>query len=254
VSRAAAPPPQPPLQLLLVEDHAALRGQVAALLRGAGWQVSEASDGRLALQQALADLPDVLVLDLGLPGLDGLQVCAQLRLKAARHVPTLMLTARDALTDKLAGFAQGADDYLVKPFAPEELLARVAALARRPLAGQDYALTIGSLHIDRRAHEAWRHGRRLALPPLAFRLLLLLAQAHPRALTRSELIHRLWDDDPPESDPLRSHLYQLRQQLDRAFPDAPPLLTTVHGVGFRLDSDAETAPSTPPDPPPCNAA
>jgi DNA-binding response OmpR family regulator len=223
------------LQVLLVEDHAALRGQVAALLRGAGHRVSEASDGRLGLQQALADLPDVLVLDLGLPGLDGLQVCARLRQQAARHVPTLMLTARDALADKLEGFAQGADDYLVKPFAPEELLARVAALARRPRGGQDYELRIGSLCIDRRAHEATRHGQRLPLPPLAFQLLTLLAEAHPRALTRSELIHRLWDDDPPDSDPLRSHLYLLRQQLDKPF--AVPMLKTVHGIGFRLDSD-----------------
>lgn len=225
----------PPLQVLVVEDHAALRSQVAALLTGAGHRVSEASDGRLGLQLALAELPDVLVLDLGLPGLDGLQVCARLRREAARHVPTLMLTARDALADKLAGFAQGADDYLVKPFAPEELLARVNALARRPRAGQDFEITIGSLRIDRRAQEAHRQGQRLALPPLAFQLLLLLAEAHPRALTRSELIHRLWDDDPPESDPLRSHLYLLRQQLDKPF--AVPMLKTVHGIGFRLDSD-----------------
>lgn len=228
-----------PLQILLVEDHAPLREQVAALLRGAGHRVAEASDGRLGLQQALADLPDVLVLDLGLPGLDGLQVCQRLRREAARHVPTLMLTARDALADKLAGFATGADDYLVKPFAPEELLARVAALARRPQAGQDFELQVGSLSIDRRAREAYRQGQRLALPPLAFQLLLLLAEAHPRALTRSELIHRLWDDDPPESDPLRSHLYQLRQQLDKPFsPPATPMLKTVHGIGFRLESDA----------------
>ena len=227
------------LHLLVVEDHAALRSQVAALLRQAGHRVSEASDGRLGLQLALAELPDVLVLDLGLPGLDGLQVCAQLRRAAARHVPTLMLTARDALGDKLAGFAEGADDYLVKPFAPEELLARVAALARRPLAGREYELAIGSLRVDRRANEAFRHGHRLALPPLAFRLLLLLAEAHPRALTRSELIHRLWDDDPPESDPLRSHLYLLRQQLDKPF--AMAMLKTVHGIGFRLESDACSA-------------
>ncbi len=228
-----------PLHLLVVEDHAALRSQVAALLREAGHRVSEASAGRLGLQLALAELPDVLVLDLGLPGLDGLQVCAQLRRAAARHVPTLMLTARDALQDRLAGFAQGADDYLVKPFAPEELLARVAALSRRPLAGRDYELTIGSLRIDRRANEAFRQGQRLALPPLAFQLLLLLAESHPRALTRSELIHRLWDDDPPESDPLRSHLYLLRQRLDKPF--AVAMLQTVHGIGFRLVSDTCSA-------------
>ena len=185
----------------------------------------------------LAEPPDLLLLDLGLPGLDGVSLCEQLRQRAPRHVPVLMLTAHDALADKLQGFAAGADDYLVKPFASEELLARVQALLRRRTAGQDYLLRIGSLHIDRRAQEAHRAGQRLVLPPTAFRILLLLAEAWPRALTRSELIHRLWDDDAPDSDPLRSHLYVLRQQLDR--PYATPMLTTVHGVGFRLQADSE---------------
>lgn len=224
------------LHVLVVEDHAPLREQIAALLQRHGHRVEEASDGRQALQMALEAPPDVLLLDLGLPGLDGLQLCQRLRTQSARHVPVLMLTARDALNDKLSGFEAGTDDYLVKPFANEELLARLLALGRRGGAGQDYLLAIGSLSIDRRSREAWRRGRRLLLPPTAFAILQLLAEAWPRALTRSELIRRLWDDDPPESDPLRTHLYQLRQQLDKPF-DAP-MLRTVHGVGFRLESDA----------------
>ena len=147
-------------------------------------------------------------------------------------MPVLMLTARDSLPDKLAGFDAGADDYLIKPFAGDELLARVQALARRAGAGRDFRLHIGPLAIDRRSREAWREGQRLALPPTAFAILLLLAEAWPRALTRSELIRRLWDDDPPESDPMRTHLYQLRQQLDKPF--SIPMLHTVHGVGLRL--------------------
>lgn len=222
------------LQLLLVEDHAPLREQIAALLRAAGHRVDEASDGRLALRQALEQPPDVLLLDLGLPGLDGLKLCASLRREAARHVPVLMLTARDQLPDKLAGFAAGGDDYLVKPFAGEELLARVQALARRGGAGQDYLLRIGPLSLDRRASEAFRDGQRLPLPPTAFAILRLLMEAHPRALSRSELIRRLWDDEPPESDPLRSHVHQLRQWLDRPFDK--PLLKTVHGIGYRLEA------------------
>jgi len=223
----------PPLHVLLVEDHAPLREQVAAALRAAGYRVSEAADGRLALQQALEDLPDVLVLDLGLPGLDGLQVCARLRQQAARHVPVLMLTARDALPDKLQGFAAGTDDYLVKPFAPAELLARVHALGARRSAGQDYLLKLGPLSLDRRAAQAWREGQALTLPPTPFAILRLLMEAHPRALTRSELIRRLWDDEPPDSDPLRSHIHSLRLVLDKPF--AQPLLKTVHGVGFKLE-------------------
>jgi DNA-binding response OmpR family regulator len=231
--------PSSALRVLVVEDHAPLRAQVVALLRGAGYRVDEAADGRSALALALETAPDVVVLDLGLPALDGLAVCARLRAEGDRHLPVLMLTARDALSDKLEGFAAGADDYLVKPFAGEELLARVAALGRRPAAGGDYLLHIGSLRIDRRSREAWRGERALALGPTAFALLLLLAEAWPRALTRSEVIARLWDGDPPESDPLRTHLYQLRQALDR--PPLPPMLRTVHGVGFRLESDADDA-------------
>jgi DNA-binding response OmpR family regulator len=222
------------LRLLLVEDHDALRTQIAALLGAAGHRVDEASDGRLALQQALADPPDVLLLDLGLPGLDGLRLCERLRRESPHHVPVLMLTARDQLPDKLAGFAAGGDDYLVKPFAGEELLARVQALARRGLAGQDYLLQVGPLSLDRRAGEAFRDGRRLALPPMPLAILRLLMEAHPRALTRSALIRQLWDDEPPQSDPLRSHVHQLRAVMDRPFER--PLLTTVHGIGYRLDA------------------
>ena len=212
--------------MLVVEDHAPLRQQIVAVLVAAGHLVAEAADGRLALAMALAEPPDVVVLDIGLPGLDGLAVCRRLREAADAHVPVLMLTARDTLPDKLGGFAAGADDYLVKPFAAEELLARVRALGRRRTAGHAYLLRVGPLTIDRRAQEAHREGRRLLLPPLPWAVLVLLAQAWPRALTRS--------------DPLRSHLYHLRQVLDRPF--AQPMLLTVHGVGFRLDSGEQAPP------------
>ena len=235
---ASAHPLHPlPTRVLVVEDHAPLREQITTLLQAAGHRVDEASDGRIALALALATPPDVLVLDLGLPGLSGLELCRRLRAQAAQPVPVLMLTARDSLPDKLAGFDAGADDYLIKPFAGDELLARVQALSRRAGAGRDFRLHIGPLAIDRRSREAWREGQRLVLPPTAFAILLLLAEAWPRALTRSELIRRLWDSDPPESDPLRTHLYQLRQQLDKPF--ATPMLHTVHGVGMRLQVAAD---------------
>lgn len=228
------------LHVLVVEDHAPLREQIASLLRSAGHRVEEAADGRVALASALQAPPDVMVLDIGLPGLSGLALCRRLREQATQPVPVLMLTARDALPDKLEGFAAGADDYLVKPFAAEELLARVLAVARRAGAALDYRLHVGTLAVDRRSREAWRDGQRLALPPTAFAILQALAEAWPRGMTRSALISRLWDDDPPESDPLRTHLYQLRQQLDKPF--ATPMLETVHGIGLRLraDTPAET--------------
>lgn len=226
----------PALRVLVVEDNAILRDNLAALFRAHGIEAEFASDGLSGLQIALDRAPDVLVLDLGLPGLDGLRVCQRLRAQSDRHVPVLMLTARDALDDKLLGFDAGADDYLAKPFAGEELLARCRALSLRHRVGEHHLLRIGTLRIDRRSGEARRGERVLELHQTAQQILLALAEAWPRTLTRSELVQRLWGDAPPESDPLRTHLYLLRQALDKPF-DAP-MLKTVHGVGFRLEADA----------------
>jgi DNA-binding response OmpR family regulator len=225
-----------PLRILIVEDNPALRESLASLLAFHGHRADFAADGRSGLALALADPPDVVVLDLGLPGLDGVRVCEALRARADRHVPVLMLTARHAIEDKLRGFQAGADDYLVKPFAGEELLARCLALSQRHRVGQAHRLVIGSLIIDRRSGEVTREGRRLALTAMPYRILLALAEAWPRTLTRSELVDRLWGEQTPPSDPLRSHLYLLRRALDRPF--GRPMLVTVQGVGFRLDATA----------------
>ncbi len=227
-------PALPSPRILVVEDHAALRAQIVAVLARDRWRVEEASDGRLALQMALQEPPDVLLLDLGLPGLDGLAVCQRLREQADRHVPVLMLTARDTLADKGQGFAAGADDYLLKPFASEELLWRCRALARRGELGRSPVLQLGPLHIDRRSGQVACHGQPVPVTGQAYRLLLALAEAWPRTLSRSELLQLLWADEPPESDALRSHLYTLRQALG----EAQALVKTVHGVGLRLDVPA----------------
>ena len=224
------------LRILLIEDSLALRTSMASMLESCGHLADFAADGRSGLQLALAQPPDVLVLDLGLPGMDGLQVCEQIRAQADRHIPILMLTARDTIADKLRGFEAGADDYLVKPFAGEELLARCLVLARRNRVGEAHLLRIGSLCIDRHSGQARREDRVLELQQTPYRILLALAEAWPRTLTRSDLVQRLWGDEAPLSDPLRSHLYLLRQVLDRPFATA--MLKTVHGVGFRLDADA----------------
>lgn len=222
------------LRILVIEDNHALRSQMAMTLEACGHSADFAGDGRTGLQLALAQPPDVVVLDLNLPGLDGLQVCQRLRAEADRHIPVLMLTARDTLDDKLKGFDVGADDYLVKPFASEELVARCIALAQRHRVGEKHVIRVGQLQIDRRTGEARRDGRVLELHQTSQRILLSLAEAWPRTLTRSELIQRLWGDEVPASDPLRSHMYLLRQELDK--PSDLPMLKTVHGVGFRLDA------------------
>ncbi len=223
------------LHVLVVEDDRALGESLREVFAAHGHRVEVAADGRLGLQMALAEPPDVLVLDLGLPGLGGVRVCARLRAEADRHIPVLMLTARDTLADKLTGFDAGADDYLVKPFANEELLARCLALAQRPRAGQSHILRVGTLEIDRRAGSIVRAGQPLQIRHTARDILVILAEAWPRAVTRSELVRRLWGDDPPDSDPLRSHVYTLRQALDKPF--ARPMLVTIHDVGYRLEAD-----------------
>jgi DNA-binding response OmpR family regulator len=220
---------------LIIEDNQVLRANMAALFEERGHLVDFAGDGGSGLQLALELRPNVVILDLSLPGMDGIRVCEQLRVHADRHVPVLMLTARDAMDDKLRGFAAGADDYLTKPFAEAELLARCQALSMRHRAGTDHVLRIGSLRIDRRNDEVMRNGQQLTLHRTSYRILLALAEAWPRTLTRSELIARLWGEDPPGSDSLRSHLYLLRQVLDKPFATA--MLETVHGMGFRLVSD-----------------
>ncbi len=225
----------PGLHLLVIEDNQALGESIRTLLVRHGHRVDLAVDGRAGLQMALAEPPDVLVLDLTLPGMDGLRICQRLRTECDRHVPVLMLTARDTLTDKLKGFEAGADDYLVKPFANEELLARCLALSHRERAGMSHIQRIGSLQIDRRTGIVHRAGQVLELRQTAHRILMMLADAWPRAVTRSELIRKLWGDEPPESDPLRTHLYLLRQALDKPFDQ--PMLVTIHDVGFRLKTD-----------------
>lgn len=224
------------LSLLVVEDNTALARNLAEGLERHGHRADFAANGRHGLQLALENAYDVIVLDLALPLMDGLEVCRRLRAEAGKRIPVLMLTARDTLQDKLAGFDSGADDYLVKPFALEELLARCLALAQRHSLHQPAMLQVGALTVDRAARTASRAGVPLKVSQLGFRILQLLAEAHPRVLTRSELMEKLWQGEPPDSDALRTHLYQLRQVLDKPFPN--PMLLTVHGVGFRLDPEA----------------
>ncbi|WP_395844852.1 response regulator transcription factor [Archangium violaceum] len=221
------------MNILVVEDNQLLARNLSDAFDRLGHAADFAANGEHGLALALEHSYDVLVLDLALPGIDGLEVCRRLRARLPRRLPVLMLTARDTLQDKLQGFEAGADDYLVKPFAMEELLARCQALALRH---RDYTLAVGSLRIDRRAQTVTRDGQPVRLQPAGYQLLLALAEAHPRVMTRSELTQVLWHDDPPDSDALRSHLYQLRQALDKPF--AKPMLMTVHGVGFRLDASA----------------
>ncbi len=224
------------LRILLIEDQAELAASIIDFLEGHGHRLDYAGDGRQGLELGLQGSYDVVLLDLHLPRLDGVEVCKRLRASADRHLPILMLTARDTLTDKMVGFDAGADDYLTKPFAVEELLLRCHALGRRHHRHDTNLLTLGELRIDRRLRQVQRSGQKIDLHPTPFDILLALAEVYPAVITRSELADRIWGDNPPDSDALATHIYSLRQALDRPF--GRPILKTLHGVGFRLDIES----------------
>ena len=226
---------KPGLKILVIEDNRDIAQNIAEHFEHLGHQMDFATNGKIGLELALANYFDLILLDLTLPGMDGWEVCTQLRQKSERHIPVLMLTARDSLDDKVKGFELGADDYLTKPFALAELEVRCQALSRRHQLQTNHLITLGSVCIDRQQQKATRHNQSISLQPIPFKILQVLAESYPRVVSKSELCQKLWGDDPTDSDSLRSHIYQLRQQLDKPFET--PMLKTVHGVGFVLEKD-----------------
>jgi DNA-binding response OmpR family regulator len=226
-------------RLLLIEDHRDIAEMIGDYLESRGFAVDYAADGITGLHLAVVEDFDLIVLDLMLPGLDGLDLCRKLRTDARRDTPILMLTARDTQQDKIIGLDAGADDYLVKPFDIRELEARINALLRRRRgAVASELLQVGDLSLDTGTLEANRAGQRLTLTPIGLKMLLALMRAAPRVLSRRDLEREVWGDEPPDSDALRSHLYTLRKTIDKPF--GRPLLHTVHGAGYRLAATDDT--------------
>ncbi len=221
------------MKILLIEDNPTIAKQVVEFLSGHKWQVDYAHNGELGIELALNDIFDVILLDLNLPDIDGLQVCKRIKQQAQITPPILMLTARDRFEDKSAGFHQGADDYLTKPFDLRELALRCQALTRRDNLHQSKTLEVGELCIDLTAKRASRAGQALNLTHVGFELLTLLAQHFPQPVSRSLILHKLWADSPPDSDALKSHVYSLRQALDKSFDY--PMLKTVMNLGYQLE-------------------
>ncbi len=219
--------------VLLIEDHRDIAEMVYAWLEDRGYAVDYAGDGVTGLHLAVTNDYDVVVLDLMLPGVDGLELCQRLRRDARRDVPVIMLTARDTLGDKLAGLDAGADDYLVKPFEIQELEARIRAQIRRRR-GQmrSETLKVGDLELDTGTFQVTRAGKDIALTPIGLKILTVLMKASPRVVNRRELERQVWGDVLPDSDTLRSHVYNLRKSIDRPFDR--PLLHTVQSTGYRL--------------------
>lgn len=224
-----------PVRVLIVEDNHDICANITGYLEKHGYVMDFAYDGISAMHLALTQRFDAIVLDLMLPRMDGLTFCQKLRTEAELATPVLMLTARDTLNDKLKGFEAGADDYLVKPFALQELHARLQALHKRNGPKKDRVLTVGELSFNRATLQVHRAGRVIDLTPSGRRLLQRLMEQAPAVVARDDLEALLWVDEPPDGDALRSHMYKLRQAVDRSF--ASPLIHTVHRIGYRIGED-----------------
>jgi DNA-binding response OmpR family regulator len=223
--------------VLLVEDSERLRRSVGAALRKSGFALDAAHDGPSGLALAESNDYDVIVLDVMLPGLDGLSLLRTLRLSGeAAHV--LLLTAKDTIEDRVLGLQMGADDYLVKPFALEELLARVHALCRRAYGSKQPRLVVGDLEIDTVAKEVFRGGISVKLPPREYLLLEYLARRSGELVTRADIAAHIYDQDvDPLSNVIDSAISSLRRKI--SVGGTAPLIHTRHGLGYVLKVASE---------------
>ncbi|TWI09152.1 response regulator transcription factor [Aerolutibacter ruishenii] len=220
------------MRILVIEDNQDIAANLGDFLEDRGHTVDFAADGITGLHLAVVHEFDAIVLDLNLPGLDGLEVCRKLRNEARKQTPVLMLTARDSLDNKLAGFDSGADDYLIKPFALQEVEVRLNALARRGRGVQTRVLNVGDLEYNLDTLEVRRQGKLLQLNPTALKILQALMEASPAVVTRQELETRVWGEELPDSDSLRVHIHGLRAMVDKPFGE--PMIQTRHGIGYRI--------------------
>lgn len=221
------------MHILIVEDDAEIAGNLYDYFTEKGYEVDAAPNGVTALHLLGMQRFDAVILDVGLPGIDGLSVAQRLRRESRSSIPILMLTARDTLDDKLSGFNAGADDYLVKPFALKEVEARIGALLKRAQGRVvESELRAGDLSYDPFSGVVAWQGKALRLSPKSVKLLVTMLSQPGRLFTREELEQAVWGEPQASSDTLRSHLSQLRREL--ALPDGKSPIETVHGRGYRL--------------------
>ncbi|MEM7049532.1 MAG: response regulator transcription factor [Acidobacteriota bacterium] len=219
-------------RVLVIEDDPDVARNIAEYLERRDFVLDFAYDGISGLHLAVTGSYDLLILDLMLPGIDGIALCQRLKSEMSGVPPILMLTARDALEDKIEGFEAGADDYLVKPFALPELHHRLQALLRRGLRTDASVLKVHDLELDWSERRVVRAGRALTLNRTELQILAILMRASPALVRRQDLMQALWGDQEVREDLLRSHIYRLRRTIDRPFD--VPLLHTVRGQGYLL--------------------
>ncbi len=221
------------MQVLIIEDDTDIATNLHDFLASRGHVVDHAGDGVTGLHLAVTNNYDCILLDIALPGMNGLDVCRKLRTDARRATPVLMLTARDTLEDKLSGFEHGADDYLIKPFALREVEARLTALANRAHGRMtEKLLTVGDVVFDPGSMSIARAGSPVKLPPKCVRLLQIMMERPGHVFSRRDLEIAAWGDTLEASDTLRSHMHILRRALVRT--ERPDPIETVHGFGYRM--------------------
>jgi len=229
-------------RILIVEDELPMRTALQDVLAAEGYRVLTAADGAAGLERAVNEKPDLILLDIMMPALDGYSVCAELR-RLDNPVPVLMLTAKGQVEDRVAGLDAGADDYLVKPFSTEELLARVRALLRRVKRGQRASdiLRLGDIRIDLVKQTAARGRKDLHLTAKEFAMLRLMADAAGEPVSRERFLDAVWGYTAfPTTRTVDNHIASLRAKLE-PHPEVPRWIKTVHGVGYKLDWESKNA-------------
>lgn len=226
------------MRVLIIEDNRDLAANLVDYLEARGHSADWACDGLTGLHLAVTTAPDVILLDLGLPAVDGMDLCA--RLRRERHAtPVIMLTARGDLDNRIQGLSTGADDYLVKPVALREVEARLQAQVRRARGGLERPrLQVADLVLDEDTRQVSRASRTIPLARLDYEILRVLMRESPAVISRQRLEEEVWNDNPPGTDTLRAHIHRLRRAIDHGFE--PVLLHTLHGVGYRLAVDDES--------------
>ena len=219
--------------ILMVEDHYELAATVCEFLEEHGFVIDHARNLDAARNFLKTQAYHLLLLDINLPDGSGYELCEWLRVDQGMNIPVLMLTARDTLDDKLKGFVAGTDDYLVKPFDFNELVMRIRALIKRSLGEVSKSkIQIHDLILDSSTQTIIRAGQHIELPRIQFKLLKILMRNSPRVITKQEIMIELWGDEEPESDALRSHIYNLRKMVDKPFTQK--LSHTISGVGLKI--------------------
>lgn len=221
-------------RLLVVDDEATIRELLAATLRFAGFQVTSAATAAEAIAAAVEEPPDLVLLDVMLPDLDGFEVVRRLREHRPQHrpwpIPVLFLTARDRQTDKITGLSLGADDYVTKPFDLEELIARIRAILRRTMGNPTCVLAVGALALDVEGHQVRRSGKPVRLTATEFRLLRYLMENAGRVVSKAQILDRVWSYDfGGDASIVDTYISYLRRKVDL---EEPKLIHTVHGVGY----------------------